>query len=92
MIDNILITNLKKVEILVSKFTGIFFGARTNLYSNLSIKPKWIEVNKGDCIISTQKLLHRGSKAKGPKCAIYSTFGRRDFSRRHNKYYLERED
>ena len=87
MIDNILITNMTKIEILVSKFIRIFFLARPGLYLNLlSIKPKWIEVNKGDCIISSQKLLQRGSKVKGPKYAIYSTFGKRnDFSRGHNK-------
>jgi Phytanoyl-CoA dioxygenase (PhyH) len=60
----------------------------------LTLRPRWIETEPGDCLIFDQRLLHSASRITGPKYAIFLSYGADDeHSRGHRRYYLyERSD
>lgn len=59
----------------------------------LSLKPEWMQIDAGDCLIFDQRLLHTGSKIMGPKYSIYLGYGiDNEHSRRHAEYFINRKD
>lgn len=54
----------------------------------LSVKPVWIPIDSGDCVIFNQRLYHSGSRTYGPKYSIYLSYGSdNEHSRNHMRYY-----
>jgi hypothetical protein len=55
---------------------------------------QWVRTEPGDCIIFDQRVLHTGSHIRGPKYAIFLSYGvENEHSRRHRRFYLfERPD
>jgi hypothetical protein len=41
----------------------------------LSLKPMWLKIDAGDCLIFDSRVLHSGSKIVGPKYSIYTGYG-----------------
>jgi ectoine hydroxylase-related dioxygenase (phytanoyl-CoA dioxygenase family) len=64
------------------------------LFPFLTVRPVWIKNNPGDCVIFNQRILHSGSHIRGPKYAIFLSYGvENEHSRNHRRYYLyERPD
>lgn len=56
--------------------------------------PVWIKTEPGDCIIFDQRLYHCPSKIRGPKYAMYLSYGAdNEHSRNHLRYYhFQRKD
>lgn len=55
---------------------------------------QWVKTEPGDCIIFDQRVLHTGSPIRGPKYAMFLSYGvENEHSRRHRRFYLfERPD
>jgi len=59
-----------------------------------TLRPKWFEIEAGDCLIFDTRLLHTGSVIKGPKYSIYLGYGEDNhkLSERQVEYLHERKD
>ncbi len=59
-----------------------------------TLRPKWFEIEAGDCLIFDTRLLHTGSSIIGPKYSIYLGYGEdgNKLSQRQVEYLHERED
>jgi len=56
----------------------------------LRARPVWIKTEPGDCVIFNQRLYHTGSKIRGPKYAMYLSYGApNEHAQNHRRYYLE---
>ena len=56
----------------------------------LRARPVWIKTEPGDCVVFNQRLFHSGSKIRGPKYAIYLSYGApNEHAHNHRRYYLE---
>ncbi len=56
----------------------------------LTMPTKWFKLEPGDCIIFQQRLMHCGSRIRGPKYAIYLSYGLdNEHSRNHMRFYRE---
>jgi len=50
----------------------------------------WIKTDPGDCVVFNQRLLHTGNRIRGPKYAIFLSYGApNEHARNHRRYYLE---
>ena len=59
------------------------------LFPLLTVRPTWIKTEPGDCLIFNQRILHTGSHIRGPKYAIFLSYGAdNEHSRNHRRYYL----
>jgi len=68
---------------------GRFSRIRGMLPPLWTAKKHWIKTEPGDCIIFDQRLVHSGSHIRGPKYAIFLSYGvDNEHSRRHRRYYL----
>lgn len=67
---------------------------RQQRFFSPTVKPVWIPTEPGDCVIFNQRLFHSPSPIRGPKYAIYLSYGsENEHSRNHLNYYLnERPD
>lgn len=41
----------------------------------ITLRPKWFEIDAGDCLIFDTRILHSGTKPWGPKYSIYLVYG-----------------
>jgi hypothetical protein len=56
----------------------------------LSARASWIQTQPGDCIIFDQRALHTGNFIRGPKYAVFLSYGADNaHSRAHRLYYIE---
>ena len=59
----------------------------------LTVKPLWIPLEPGDCLIFDQRLLHTGTHIRGPKYSMYLGYGADDVhSRNHLDYYHSQKE
>jgi hypothetical protein len=56
----------------------------------LSARPTWVRTEPGDCVIFDQRTLHTGNFVRGPKYAVFLSYGvDNSHSREHRRYYIE---
>lgn len=60
----------------------------------VTVRPVWVKTEPGDCIVFDTRLLHSPTPIRGPKYAIFLSYGAENqHARNHRRYYLgERPD
>ncbi|MFL5885961.1 MAG: phytanoyl-CoA dioxygenase family protein [Thermoleophilaceae bacterium] len=60
----------------------------------VTMRPKWIDTQPGDCVIFNQRLYHSSSITYGPKYSLFMSYGvENEHSVNHRRYYMfERQD
>lgn len=60
----------------------------------LTMRPRWIATEPGDCLIFNQRIYHSANVIRGPKYAIFLSYGvENEHSVNHRRYYMfERPD
>jgi len=55
----------------------------------LTVRPVWVKTEPGDCIVFDTRLLHSPTPIRGPKYAIFLSYGAENqHARNHRRYYL----
>jgi hypothetical protein len=68
-------------------------GKQTFLPRFLTMRTVFVDTNPGDCLIFDERLLHSATKIRGPKYAIFLSYGGDDHhSRRLIQYWIDRPD
>lgn len=77
------------LELKAWRFLGRFFDQSSFVPPLLSVRPKWLKVEPGDCVVFSQRLFHSGSPIRGPKYSVYFSYGLdNEHSRNHVDYYF----
>ena len=88
-------------ESLLTRGEMKFWGAMRRLLRKkefiqplFTVKKQWIPLDSGDCVIFDQRLYHTGNRPKGPKYAMFLSYGTENaHSRNHVRYYrFERKE
>lgn len=55
----------------------------------VTVRPTWVATEPGDCMIFNQRILHSGTHIKGPKYAMFLSYGvENEHARNHRRYYV----
>lgn len=86
-------SRLTSLEMLTGKVLNRILRRDDLLPPTFTVKPVWVKTEPGDCLIFDQRIYHTGSHIRGPKYAIFLSYGAdNQHSRNHIRYYIDRPD
>jgi len=81
---------LTRLELKAANQARRVLGRADVLPPLLTARASWVETQPGDCIIFDQRALHTGNFIRGPKYAIFLSYGADNVhSRNHRLYYIQ---